>query len=290
MAGGFRHSGGALPDDAEAIAQRVESERRARQEAEALLQSQSQDLVHTSEELRQVSEALATRVEELEAERALTLHLARTDSLTGLLNRGAFVAALVERLEAAARSGESVALFVIDLDRFKHLNDSLGHHAGDQLLNEIGRRLQAGAHSGEVVARLGGDEFAVIASGESVPARAQELTFALVKSHVIYGRSIAPGASVGVAVFPHDAVDATDLQRFADMALYRAKSAGGSRWSAFDEDLRRATEARHSLEGELRRAIPAGEITPWFQPVVNAADGGLRRPRSWRAGIIRSGA
>ena len=91
-------------------------------------------LIEARQELRQVSASLAARIEELETERALTLHLARTDSLTGLLNRGAFTAALVGRLEEAQRSGEPVALLVIDLDRFKNLNDSLGHDAGDQLL------------------------------------------------------------------------------------------------------------------------------------------------------------
>ncbi|MBB3893128.1 diguanylate cyclase (GGDEF)-like protein [Phenylobacterium haematophilum] len=238
----------------------------AARDAEALL-------IEARQELRQVSASLAARIEELETERALTMHLARTDSLTGLLNRGAFTAALIGRLEDAQRSGARVALFVIDLDRFKNLNDSLGHDAGDQLLVEIGRRLKADAREGDVVSRLGGDEFAVIAAGADAPARAAELTSALTQTHTIYGRAIAPGASVGLAVYPTDAADAADLQRFADIALYRAKTAGGSRWAAFDEDLRKATEARNSLETELRRAIPAGDIVPWFQPVVNAADG-----------------
>lgn len=253
--------------------QRMEAERQARREAEALLAAQALELSRANEELRKVSEALAVRVEELEAERALTLHLARTDSLTGLLNRGAFATALADRLEYAQESGKSLALFVIDLDRFKSLNDSLGHHAGDLLLHEIGRRLQGYALPGDLIARLGGDEFALITSGERTAERADELTRVLTQTHSIYGRVIAPGASIGMALFPGDAEDASHLQRFADMALYRAKAAGGSRWSAFDEDLRHANETRHNLEGELRRAIPAGEITPWFQPVVNAADG-----------------
>ncbi len=253
--------------------QRVETERQARREAEALLAAKARELSQANEDLRQVSEALAARVEELEAEKALTLHLARTDGLTGLLNRRAFTTALSERLEKAEAAGDSVALFIIDLDRFKGLNDSLGHQAGDLLLHEIGRRLQLSAQPGDLIARLGGDEFAVIAAGEAARERAQELTLLLTQTHSIYGRVIAPGASIGLAVFPGDAEDPGHLQQFADMALYRAKAAGGSRWSAFDEDLRHANEARHSLEGELRRAIPAGEITPWFQPVVSAADG-----------------
>jgi len=219
------------------------------------------------------AEALAARVAELEAERALTLRLAQTDSLTGLPNRGAFVAALCERLEAARAEGGRIALFVIDLDRFKHLNDTLGHHAGDLLLAEMGERLRAGLLPGESAARLGGDEFALIARADDVGARARRLLSRLSQPMTIYGRAVSPAASVGVAVYPDDAPGAADLQRFADMALYRVKTRGGRRWSVFDAELRAENERRQTLEAELRRAIPAGEIVPWFQPVVESATG-----------------
>ncbi|THD77910.1 MAG: bifunctional diguanylate cyclase/phosphodiesterase [Phenylobacterium sp.] len=216
---------------------------------------------------------MAARVAELEAERELTLRLAQTDSLTGLPNRGAFTTALCARLDAARAAGRSAALFVIDLDRFKHLNDTLGHHAGDLVLAEMGERLRAEAHDGEIVARLGGDEFALIADGEEVAARARLLLASLCQPLTIYGRVVSPGASVGVAVYPVDAADASDLQRFADMALYRVKTRGGRRWSVFDAELRAENERRQTLEAELRRAIPAGEIEPWFQPVIESMTG-----------------
>ncbi|MDE2486858.1 MAG: EAL domain-containing protein [Alphaproteobacteria bacterium] len=216
---------------------------------------------------------LARRVAELEAERELTLRLAQTDSLTGLPNRGAFTSELCTRLEAARAQDRRVALFIIDLDRFKHLNDTLGHHAGDLLLAEMGERLRAGAQGGEVSARLGGDEFAVISEAEDVGARARRLLSRLTQPLSIYGRVVSPSASVGVAVYPDDACDASDLQRFADMALYRVKTRGGRRWSVFDAELRAENERRQTLETELRRAIPAGEIEPWFQPVVDSATG-----------------
>ena len=228
---------------------------------------------------------LTARIAQLEAERELTLRLAQTDSLTGLVNRGAFTSELCERLEAAQALGRSVSLFVIDLDRFKHLNDTLGHHAGDLFLAEVGERLRAECGPGELVARLGGDEFALISDGEDVPRRAQRLVSRLGRPHTIYGRVVAPGASVGVAVFPDDACGAGDLQRFADMALYRVKTQGGRRWSAFDGELRAEHERRNTFEAELRRAIPAGEIEPWFQPVVDAADGrivGVEVLARWR--------
>jgi len=218
---------------------------------------------------------LAARVAELEAEREMTLRLAQTDSLTGLVNRGAFTSGLCERLEAAQQTGASVGLFVIDLDRFKHLNDSLGHHAGDLLLAELGRRLREDADPGELIARLGGDEFALVVSNPDVARRAERLLASLGQQHLIYGRAVTPGGSVGVAVFPDDAQDAADLQHFADMALYRAKSDGGRRWSRFDAALREESERRRTLEDELRRAIPAGEIEPWFQPIIDSMTGGM---------------
>ncbi|WP_296600343.1 bifunctional diguanylate cyclase/phosphodiesterase [Phenylobacterium sp.] len=227
---------------------------------------------------------LAARVAELEAEREMTLRLAQTDSLTGLVNRGAFTSGLCERLEAA-RDGASVALFVIDLDRFKHLNDSLGHHAGDLLLAELGRRLRDDAAPDELIARLGGDEFALVSSAADVARRAERLLNVLGQQQQIYGRTVAPGGSVGVAVFPQDAQDAADLQRFADMALYRAKSGGGRRWSRFDAELREESERRRTLEDELRRAIPAGEIEPWFQPIIDSMTGrmvGVEVLARWR--------
>jgi diguanylate cyclase len=228
---------------------------------------------------------LTARVAELESERELTLRLAQTDSLTGLVNRGAFTAALCERLEHARATGERVGLYVVDLDRFKHLNDTLGHHAGDLFLAEIGERLQADAQAGELVARLGGDEFALISAHPDTAARAQRLVELLTRPHAIYGRVVSPGASVGVAAYPDDAPEAGDLQRFADMALYRAKAQGGRRWSAFDAELSAESERRRTLEAELRRGIPAGEIEPWFQPVVDAKDGrivGVEALARWR--------
>ena len=224
---------------------------------------------HLSERLSE----LAARVAELEAEREMTLRLAQTDSLTGLINRGAFTSGLCERLEAARESGQSVALFVIDLDRFKSLNDSLGHHAGDLLLAELGHRLRELARPGELVARLGGDEFAVVTDGTDVARRAEQLISMLSQQHTIYGRIVGSGGSVGVAVFPRDASDAIDLQRYADMALYRAKTGGGRRWHEFDAELSAESERRRTLEAELRRAIPAGEIEPWFQPIIDAMTG-----------------
>lgn len=241
-------------------------------------------------------EDLAARVAELEAERELTLRFAQTDSLTGLINRGAFTIGLSDRLEAARASGGSVALFIIDLDRFKVLNDTMGHHAGDQLLAELGQRLRNKARPGDLVARLGGDEFALVTRDPDIAARAQGLINLLSQPQTIYGRAVVPGGSVGVAVYPRDAQDIVDLQRFADMALYRAKTLGGRRYSMFDAELRNESLRRRTLEEELRRAIPAGEIEPWFQPIIDSMTGrtvGVEVLARWRhpeQGLLAPGA
>jgi len=230
-------------------------------------------------------EALSARVAELETERELALRLAQTDSLTGLVNRGAFTTGLSERLDDARSNGGSVALFIIDLDRFKFLNDTLGHHAGDQLLAELGLRLRKAAGPGDLVARLGGDEFALITQDCDIASRGNALIALLSQPQMIYGRTVVPGGSVGVAVYPQDAQDIGDLQRFADMALYRAKTLGGRRISIFDSELRNESLRRRTLEDELRRAIPAGEIEPWFQPIIDPMTGrmvGVEVLARWR--------
>jgi diguanylate cyclase (GGDEF)-like protein len=220
-----------------------------------------------------IADDLAARVAELEAERALMLRLARADSLTGLLNRAAFTDALGERLAMAAAYDDSVALLVIDIDRFKHLNESLGHTGADLLLADLGGKLAADCHRGELVGRLGGDEFALLTPDLDVARRAERLFELLSQPCAVNGRTIAPSISVGAAVGPQDSAEGGELQRFAYRALARAKAQGGRRWSAFDAELRAEENRRRTLERELRRAIPAGEIEPWFQPVVDSLTG-----------------
>ncbi len=228
---------------------------------------------------------LAARVAELEAERALMLRLARADSLTGLLNRAAFTGAVGERLAMAQALKEPLALFVIDIDRFKHLNECLGRTGADLLLAEIGNRLTGDATRFDLVGRLGGDQFAMVTPDIDLARRAERLVAMLSQPFCVAGRTVAPGISVGVAVGPGDSAEVGELQQFAERALARAKAEGGRRWSAFDAELRIEAERRRTLAAQLRRAIPAGEIEPWFQPVVAAADGrivGVEVLARWR--------
>ena len=172
-------------------------------------------------------ERLARRVAELEAERALTLRLAQTDSLTGLVNRGAFTSALCERLDAARDARTTLALFVIDLDRFKHLNDTLGHHAGDLLLAEVGERLRADAAPGELVARLGGDEFVVLVTDSSAVREVDLLARLAARLEGLNGRGdreFQLAFSTGVAAFdPASPESLEDLLSEADSRMYLDK-------------------------------------------------------------------
>jgi diguanylate cyclase (GGDEF)-like protein len=261
----------------EDLEKKVRAEAQARESIESLLDSRTEDLRNANASLQEVCDTLSARIGELEAERARVLHIGRTDALTGLMNRGAFLNGLTEKLAAASRFGATVGLYVIDLDRFKDINDTLGHEAGDMLLQAVAARLVSVARTNDIVARLGGDEFAIIAEmktdGAEAAPLAKRVLQALLESVTIMGRSVSPGASIGVALFPNHAADAGDLQRYADLALYKAKADGRSRYKVFDADLKAEGEQRRILERDLRRAVEADEIVPWFQPVVDAASG-----------------
>jgi diguanylate cyclase (GGDEF)-like protein len=241
------------------------------------LDSRARELYEANLSLQLMTDTLAARVDELEGDRARMMRVGRTDALTGVFNRGAFLSGLTEKLAAADRFGTTIALFVIDLDRFKEVNDTLGHEAGDLILQEVAARLSNTARGNDVVARLGGDEFALVAEMNAVGGEGEALALrmlaALTEPMRVMGRIIAPGASIGLALYPDNASDAFELQRYADMALYRAKANGRGTYSLFDDALREEGERRRRLEADLRRAIAADEIVPWFQPVVDAASG-----------------
>jgi len=189
---------------------------------------------------------------------ARVLHLAQHDVLTGLPNRALFAARLDEALAGAAR-GAPAALLCLDLDRFKAVNDTLGHAAGDALLRAVAGRLLAQAREGDTVARLGGDEFAIIQTGLGRSADAEALATRLIEAlsapFEVQGDRASIGVSIGIALLPQDAATAAEAQRHADLALYRAKAEGRNRYHRFAPALRAAMLARRRQEAELRRAI-----------------------------------
>jgi diguanylate cyclase len=200
-------------------------------------------------------------------------HLAMHDPLCGLPNRIFFG----ERLEAVieeVRGGTApAAVFYIDLDHFKDVNDTLGHHIGDELIRNVTLRLSHTLRSGDLVARLGGDEFAVISSvagdSEQMIELAQRIIGAICAPYVINSQNIIIGASMGIAVVDSKCGTATDIMRYADMALYRAKNEGRNRACIYDAAMDADLSSRKLLEADLREAIDNDRLQLVYQPVVN---------------------
>lgn len=207
---------------------------------------------------------------------ARVVYLASHDSLTDLPNRTQFLAKLETALSGVAR-GRSLAVHSIDLDRFKDVNDTLGHPVGDILLQEVAKRLQTEVREGDLVARLGGDEFAIIQMDLDRPEASSDLAQRLIQSvavpYLIDSHHIVVGASVGVTIAPADGLDVDQLLKNADMALYRAKSQGRGTFSFFEQEMDIRLQARRQLEKELRGALEASEFEVYYQPLFNIAAG-----------------
>ncbi len=195
-------------------------------------------------------------------------HLALHDALTDLPNRAAFTEHLASTLDKAAKGKESFSVVCIDLDRFKEVNDVFGHSVGDGLLREVSRRLLQAAE-GTFLARVGGDEFTIIADGPQ-PSTAEVLADCLLATVAgdlnIEGQQLRIGISVGVAIYPHDGIDAATLLANADAALYRAKAEGRGTIRFFEADMDKRLRARRALQHDLRSAIERNELVLHYQP------------------------
>ncbi len=213
------------------------------------------------------------------SERDLT-HLTLHDALTGLPNRLLFRDRLEHALARNQRSGLCVGILFLDLDRFKNVNDSRGHDAGDALLVEVAQRLEMAVRSGDTVARFGGDEFSVLCE-DLPPAQAEawarksagRLGEAVAQPFVVVGTEMVIGASIGIAIGQGDSRP-EDLLRDADAAMYQAKASGPGRIAVFDDRLRERVLGRDATEHDLRNAIAQRELRLFFQPIVNLRDGG----------------
>ncbi|MGY8527376.1 putative bifunctional diguanylate cyclase/phosphodiesterase [Paracidovorax citrulli] len=216
---------------------------------------------------------------ELRASEAQAQHLAFHDVLTGLPNRALFDDRLGQALATVQRKGERIALALLDLDRFKHVNDTMGHHAGDILIREIATRLGGQMREGETVARVGGDEFMVILFGVQDAAeagsRCDAIQAAVRRPCNLLGNPIAPTLTIGYALAPDDASDRGELMRKADIALYAAKAAGRDTWRRFEQSMDDTVRMRDEISTDLRAALQEGEgLAVHFQPQV---DGATRR-------------
>jgi len=206
-------------------------------------------------------------------------HLAYFDALTGLPNRVQFSRLTDQALMASKRKEGFGAVLFIDLNRFKPINDTLGHVVGDKVLQETANRLRASLRGADVVCRLGGDEFAVglfeIANREHAANVAQKLLATLDDPIVISGRELKLGAAIGISIYPEDGMDTETLLRQADIAMYRAKQTGPDGMAFFSEDMNQRAVDRLNLEAGLRRAIDRDELLLYYQPKVNVESGAI---------------
>lgn len=241
-------------------------------ELEQRVASRTRELAHTNAEL---VEQIGERVR---AEQKLT-HQALHDTLTGLPNRGRLLERLGQAIAHARRDRRAFAVLFLDLDRFKLVNDSVGHSAGDELLVESSRRIVAAVRAGDMVARLGGDEFAILVEdmdGQGmVEDMAHRILRALGEPCWIAGREVFPSASIGIALWHPRYRDGIELLRDADAAMYRAKGLGRGRCAVFDEEMREQAMRILDLEADLRRAINGDAFVAYYQPIVRLDDRAL---------------
>ncbi len=205
------------------------------------------------------------------------IHLAQYDDLTGLSNRAQFRNQIDLRLSRLRYVGGGVAIHLIDLDRFKSVNDTLGHPVGDKLLQDVSARLRKIVGSREHITRFGGDEFVILQSStngtEDCSRLARQVLQSLGEPFEIDGHRIDIGASVGIAVAPDHGADADQLLKKADMALYEAKRTGGGRYKFFAPEMESALQEKRSLELDLREAIIAEALDLHYQPIVDLTTG-----------------
>lgn len=204
-------------------------------------------------------------------------YLAYYDTTTHLPNRHAFNEHFESKLEAARRREHHLALLFLDLDDFKVVNDTLGHHIGDVLLKAVAERLSTCVRQGDAIYRVGGDEFAMmledVSEGEGAATVAEKFMRALTLPFLLEERSLYVGASIGISVFPQDGANTSALLRNADAAMYSAKERGKNNYRLFSAEMHEKASHRLALESDLRQALDRQEFELYYQPVVELASG-----------------
>ena len=220
-----------------------------------------------------LNESLSKRLQEERAAARQIEYLAYHDKLTGLANRGMFSRMLEHGLQEAKRHDRQLAVFFVDLDRFKNINDTLGHQAGDLLLQEMATRLRACLRESDCIARMGGDEFVImIPSSEGVAqlaAVAQKVLASISRSFTLRDHEFHVTASIGISVYPGDGDDERVLMKNADIAMYQSKEDGKNTFTFYAAELNTHSVERLALESSLRRALEAGQFNVHYQPKVD---------------------
>ena len=222
-----------------------------------------------------VASGSAITREALAVEREALHRVSRTDPLTGLANRALLIDRLQQALNRAERTGGSIAILALDLDRFKNINDGFGHAAGDQLLVQVSQRLSAAIRATDTLARIGGDEFVVVQTDADQPTAAAELALRVNKllsqSFGLNDHQLRVGSSIGIALYPGNGDSVVTLLKNADTALYRAKTDGHSSFCFFEAQMDLRLRERHALERDIRLAIGTDQFSVHFQPIVATA-------------------
>jgi diguanylate cyclase (GGDEF)-like protein/PAS domain S-box-containing protein len=202
-------------------------------------------------------------------------HLAHHDQLTGLPNRLFLAAHLPGAIEEAQRTSSMLAILFLDLDRFKHINDSRGHETGDKLLKAVAQRIRATTRTDDIVVRMGGDEFIVVlksvSTAEQINETASRVTEALGAPVLIDGRTLVTTASIGVSLFPRDGSTMGELLRQSDTAMYQAKDRGRNNFQLFSPVMERKLKERIAIESSLRTALQSRQLDVHYQPIVDIA-------------------
>jgi len=221
----------------------------------------------------------ARDVTEIKESEARISYLATRDPLTELPNRLLFNDRLEQGIINARRKGDSLAVLFIDLDRFKNINDSLGHHVGDLLLREVSSQMAACIRKGDTLSRLGGDEFVVTLEGlsqaEDAAQVARKIIRALAKPLNVGGHMLNTTCSIGISIYPNDAEDGRELMKNADTAMYHAKERGRNNFQFFSPEMNVRAVERHQLETEMRRALDLNQLVLHYQPQADMRTGTL---------------
>ena len=219
----------------------------------------------------------AARIAGIAIERKQSEHrisyMAHHDALTGLPNRVLLQDRLQQAIVQAQRTGKSVAVMLIDLDYFKHINDSLGHQVGDRLLQTVATRLEVCLRKGDTLARLGGDEFVLVLPdadhGHAAAVVAHKILDELKGAFAVDDHELHAGGSIGISLYPADGTDADALMRAADTAMYHAKAKGRANYQFFTQSLNAAAQHRMAIASQLRQAMPRNEFSLHFQPQID---------------------
>ncbi len=262
-----------------AIYEDITAARASRESLEASRDALERAVGERTVELRDANERLQAEIADRRQAESRAQHLADHDALTGLPNRRLLEDRLTQALALSQRNREQTAVMFVDLDRFKVINDSLGHTAGDAVLKEISGRLVKQLRVVDTICRIGGDEFIVVLPEIKRPSDAANVAAKILETVLnpchVEGRELRLSASIGISVFPDDGRDAATLIRNADAAMYHAKETGRANYQFFTEQMNQAASRRLALENDLRQAVLKGEMRVYYQPIVDAAAGSV---------------